>query len=137
MGLSGTKGVAADELVMSGLSSPSTSFNISPIAITSGLSHFVGGSVYSWVVADATGNSSAFNSLISAFNTALSGYSNFGVTGTLSVSTKSDGGGGEDLMLDFDDTAAPEPTSTLLFGIVAAPLLLVRRRRATTAPAVV
>jgi hypothetical protein len=115
---------------MSGLAaSPSTSFQIDPIAITSGVSSFTGSSTYSWVIADDTSSTTAFNSLIASFNTKLATYGGFGSPGLLSVTTQPDGVSGEDLVLDYTDSA-PEPTSSLLFGIAAAPLLLGRRRRA-------
>jgi hypothetical protein len=49
-----------------------------------------------------------------------------------SLSTASTGGNDEELILDFNSVAAPEPTSLLLAGIAAAPLALGRRRRRRT-----
>ena len=121
----------SDELVLSGLSvasgSPTVALTVNPVPVNSG--GFTVGDTYSFLIADALGNASAFSSLLAAGTVTVNSP---GADGSYALSTKSDGSGGQDLILDFTDTAAtPEPTSLLLAAAAAAPLALGRRRRLT------
>ena len=123
-----------DELVIGGLltatSGLTPALTISPVTLSSTA---VSGTTYSFVIADSqnantggTGNgASAFDNLMSQITVPTTDAQG----NQYALSTKTDGGSGEDLLLDVTAVAAPEPTSLLLAGLAAAPLALGRRRR--------
>lgn len=126
-----------DTLVMSSLSIPST-FTINVVPLSSG-SAFSAGSSYTWSIADITsGNvnvagtaytSSSVASLQAALQAALTlnNTSALSTSGSFSVGAIPDGGGGDDIVIDY--SPAPEPTSLALLAMAAIPVV-VRRRRA-------
>ena len=131
---SGTAGAnASDLLTLSGLTTNgASSLTINPVPLTSGANVFTSatpGTTYSFVIADDTASKTAFDGLINQASRSAIVVNNTNPAGRFALSTLFDGNTGEDLLLDFTTTAAPEPTSLLLAGIAAAPLALGRRRR--------
>ncbi len=123
-GGSGTAGTTNDELLLSSLAvnGSGPAFTVSPVQVTAGAGGFTAGT-YSYLIAKATTDSAAFDALTSQVPTAAA-------NGTYSLSEAADPSGtGQDLFLNFTDTAAPEPTSVLLLAVAAGPLALGRRRR--------
>ncbi len=120
-GDAGTAGVVNDELIIAGLSPSTSGLTVSPIALAG-----LAAGQYSFLIADDTTNSTAFNSMLNS--TLVASTANLPSGSTATLADGSDGGSGEDLFLNVT-IAAPEPTSLLLAGVVAAPLVLGRRRR--------
>ncbi len=110
---------AADQLILSGLSTDSTGLTVVPVLAEA----FAAGS-YSFLIADAAGSSTAFDALLASG--ALTAESPAGTTADLQAAP--DANGGEDLFLGLT-VAAPEPAGLLLVASAVAPLALGRRRR--------
>jgi autotransporter-associated beta strand protein len=125
-----------------------TPFNINVVPLTSSTGFNPGG-VYTWTIADVTGangiylngandagtlqgaTTSPFGALLAALNLNASQLSTlYGASASgFSLGVTSDGGAGEDIVINYN--AAPEPTSLMLLGLGAGGLLLRRRRRQT------
>ncbi len=118
-GKSAAAGVAADELVMTGLSLPNNAFTVSPVLFGTGA--FSTGK-YSFVIADDTASTTAFNALLSSISVGPTPANTAATLGTMTDGT------GEDLLLNLSVTAAPEPAGLVLLGLGALPMLLGRRR---------
>jgi fibronectin-binding autotransporter adhesin len=116
--------VPNDELVISGLAA-SSGLTINPVLENS--TSFATAN-YSYVIVNDTASSTPSSPTLFD-NLALTSIS---YPAGYSLSTASTGGNDEELILDFNSVAAPEPTSLLLAGIAAAPLALGRRRRRRT-----
>ena len=124
-------GTAADELVISGLSSASTGLTVSPVFLSTGA--FAAGH-YTFVIADDThqdtGSDTTFQALLTSGALTLAPPP-AGVAEQLTATTDSSTGD-EDLLLSLT-VSAPEPASALLLGLATAPLVLGRRRRVAPA----
>jgi autotransporter-associated beta strand protein len=126
-GDAGQPGTVNDELVIADLSPSSSGLTVSPIAL-SGLAS----GTYSFLIANDTSSTTAFNSMLNSTLTASAATLPTGSSATLAAAAD---GGGEDLFLNVVVVGTPEPTSLLLLGLAAGPLAIGRRRRRSAARA--
>lgn len=150
-GGTGVEGSDWDQLVMSGLSVPSTTTSPFTIALTANNPSGQTVGEYSWVIAQ-TGSSSLPNGNITASDNLLSQGSNAADAGMFALNTTNftfdgvnapsqslfslefvtvNGGSNYDLVLDYN--AAPEPGTAILLLAGSFPVLTARRRRRAAA----